>query len=113
MMRAGSTDSKRMGVAFGEDRDLMVHLVDQSPHVLGWEIVQLGLACGLEEVTGEVHAPVVVGLVGADHMPARAPNRLAQLGVQGLGAFRGGDAHDLAGLYALPPPRAKLTRTDA
>src|ERR1041385_6983442 len=43
---------------------------------------------------------IVVGAVGADHMRARTPHRLEDLGVEGLGAFGRGDPDDLAGVHA-------------
>ncbi len=86
----------------------MIHFIDQPAHVLRGEIVELGVAGVLEEIAREIRAPVVVRLVGADHVPAGTPNRLAQLRIEGLCAFRGSDAHHLAGLYARPAAKREV-----
>src|SRR6185312_5038942 len=68
-----------VGVGVGDDRDLMVHLVDHPAQVARGEVRALRVACELEEVPRAAAALFLVRVVAADHVAAGAPDRPAQL----------------------------------
>jgi hypothetical protein len=96
----------RVGV--GDDRHLMVHLVDQPAHVVRREVLDLRLRGELEEVPRATAALFLVGVVAREHVPSGAPHRAAQLEVQRLGALRSADAHHVPRLDPLTTAEGEL-----